>query len=177
MYVGCQWSMVKVGSVDNFYGTAGSSCSITGNITNAYVYLNALSNFNNNVQKLTQYYDPYDGVDGPNIGCNGIVGQFTSSAYSEEATFYTIYEVKGLLVLDGVLQEGCSYSYEPVASSTNTPSKNASSTNKTPAASSSSSTSEYDDVPKTGQSNVYLWLLGTAVACFAGSWLLRKTSH
>lgn len=176
MYTGCQWSMVKVGSVDNFYGTAGSSCSITGNVTNAYVYLNALSNFNNDVQNLTQYYDPYDGVDGPNIGCNGIVGQFTSRAYSEEKIFYTLYEAKGLLVLDGVLQEGCSYSYEPVAPSANASSTNASSANTTTAAS-SSSTSEYDDVPKTGQSSVYLWLLGTAVACFAGSWLLRKTSH
>lgn len=177
MYSNCQWSMVKVGSVDVFYANKGSNCSITGNITNAYVYLNVLCNFNNNVQNLTQYYDSYDGVDGPNIGCDGKVGQFTSRAYSDESIYYTYYEVTGLYVENGVLQDGCRYSLEPVATSTSSPAASSSSSNSSAASSSSSSGSEYDDVPKTGQNNIYLWLLGTAMACFVGSGLLRKASH
>lgn len=171
-----KFTMVKVGSVDNFYATQGSSSSITGTITNASVYLNALANFNNDVQNLTQYYDHYDGVDGPDIGCGGKVTQFTTHAYSEKRSLYTLYEVTGLNVKDGVVQEGCSYSLEPVATSAKSPAANSSSS-KSPAGSSSSNSSEYDDVPKTGQSNVYLWLLGAAAACFAVSGLLRKTSH
>ena len=172
-----QFTMVKVGSADNFYANRGSNSSITGTITNASVYLTALANFNNDVQNLTQYFDPSVDENGPTIGCGGKVTQFTTRDYSNNNIVYTIYEVKGLNVRDGVVQEGCSYSSEPVAASGNSSATNSSSSNSSAASSSSSNSSEYDDVPKTGQNIIYLWLLGAAAACFVGSGLLRKASH
>lgn len=176
----CKWSMVTVGSVDNFYANAGSNCSITGNITNAHVFLNALANFNNDVQNLTQYYyyDNNGGIKGPTIGCGGKVTHFTSRPHEGDGAVYHLYEVTSLSIIEGIVQYGTGYSYEPIAAPANS-SATSSTPSPTPAAGSSSSNSsdEYDDVPRTGQNNVYLWLLGAAAACFVGSGLLRKTSH
>lgn len=171
-----QFTMVKVGSADNFYANRGSSSSITGTITNAYVYYNALTNFNSNVKILNVYYERNNESDAPTVGCNQTVEQLNLRSLNEPNWIYDSFynfAVNSLSIKNGVLltEEGY-YSRDPVALSTNATTANTKGTG-----SSSSSKSQYDDVPKTGQNNVYLWLLGTAAACFAGSGLLRKASH
>lgn len=168
-----QFTMVKVGSVDNFFANNGSYSSITGKITNAYVYLNTITNFNSEVKLLSLYYDRDNPDNAPTIGCDKKVEQVNFCSDSEDWTYDKIYDVTALSIENGVLltSEG-NYSREPVTTSTGTPAKNSSATG-----SSASNNSEYDDVPRTGQNNVYPWLLGAAAACFVGSGLLRKTSH
>lgn len=169
--VSYQFSMVKVGSVDDFHANPGSRSSITASITNAHVYYNALCNFNNDVKILNVYYDEDDEDNAPTIGCAQKVDQLNFRSFKEPAhiseSFYN-FETNSLHIVDGELQtDESKYSREPVA--TSTPSSTTGST--------SSNSSEYDDVPRTGQNNVYLWLLGAAAACFICSGLLNKASR
>lgn len=181
-----QFTMVKVGSADNFYANQGSSSSITGTITNAFVYYNALCNFNSDVKILNVYYERDEENNAPNIGCSQKVEQVNFRSLSEpDWIYYSLYNFAAdtLSIRNGILQTAeTNYSREPIAPSTNTTSTNTTSTNttstNTPAAgSSSSSNSEYDDVPRTGQNNIYLWLLAAAAACFVGSGLLKRASR
>lgn len=174
IYNNSSWAMIKAGSIDSFFANDGSSSSITGTITNAYVYFNAVCSFHSNINVLSLYYDENDMDNAPNIGSSQKVGQVNfCSPYESDGIYYSIYNVTALSIENGeLLTEDYNYSREPVAASAGTTSTNTATTG-----SSSSNSSEYDEVPKTGQNNVYLWLLGIAAACFVGSGMLRKASH
>lgn len=171
--VGHQFSMVKFGSVDDFHANPGSSSSITGAITNAHVYSDAFCNLNNDIKILNVYSDE---SNAPTIGCVQKVEQLNYRSIKEPNqildSLYN-FEAGSFYMLNGVLlTEEDKFSREPVATST-TSSKTSSTTGST----SSNSRNEYDAVPKTGQNNAYLWLLGAAAACFISSGLLRKFSR
>ena len=174
--VGQEFSMVKFGSVDDFHANPGSSSSVTGAITNAHVYNDALCNFNNDVKVLNVYFEEVNDDNSPTIGCGQKVEQLnyrSLKAPTQISESLYNFETGSFYMLNGaLLTDESKYSHEPVATST-TSSKTSSTTGST----SSNSRNEYDAVPKTGQNNAYLWLLGAAAACFIGSGLLHKFSR
>lgn len=163
-YANTQWSIVRVGSVQDCYVLRGSAGTINCDVTNAYVYDPVVFNFNGNVEELI--VDSKDAVQS-NVGCEGTVGHLRVHS-SSPFEFYDF--AAGALLFDGGV-------FKPQGSFA-TPEEHAAniatlSANKNTATSSD----EYDDVPKTGQSNLYLWLLFASVICFAGSRALKRSAE
>lgn len=169
-----QWCMIKTGSVDDFFALSGSSSTITGDVANGHVYGDALCNFNNNVQLLNLYSEA-NGSNHMTVGCSGKVDQLVGRNVADDDCIYYTYYGFGpntLSVTNGYLATPEEkYSKEPIATATQ---------QETPAAAITASASdddEYDDVPKTGRSNLFLWMLFASAVCFAGSRALKRASR
>lgn len=165
-----QWSMVYAGSVQDCYVLKGTTGTVNCDVKNAYVYDYdpVVFSFNGNVEELT--INSLDSVQS-NVGCGGTVGHLYVYSTTLDRVFFDYYDfVAGALLFDGGV-------FKPQGSFT-TPEQHAAniatlSANKNTATSSD----EYDDVPKTGQSNLYLWLLFASVICFAGSRALKRSTE
>lgn len=159
---------VYTGGIDLFFALPDTTSSINGNVNIASVYDDAICNFNNNVGTLNFYID---GAINSSIGCAGTVGHLYGYSADEDRVYYNFYSFKAgsLLICDGGLQtpEANFSRTAPVQQPTAT-AKPSTST------STGSSSGEYDDVPKTGESNLAMWLFmaGAAFACV--SFLTKK---
>ena len=162
-----QWSMVYAGSVQDCYVLGGTIGTINCNVKNAYVYDTVVFNFNQNVEELTIY--PGDKVLS-SIGADGTVGHLYAFSPTLSRTLFDFYDFSAgsLYFQNGI--------FNPKGSYKTVDEHNASLAAENTTATTASS-DEYDDVPKTGQSNLYLWLLIASVMCFAGSRALKRSAE
>ncbi len=163
-------AIVTAKSIDNCYVLSGAVCAVNGNVTNAYAYEYATCTFNNNVGTLSVLNEAgkNDATLHGNVSAGGTVDHLIG--HDGNKLHYELYNfAAGKLVIDkgDVKTDAAHYSTTP------------SSTQSTPAAPSqeASSADEYDDVPKTGDSSLVLWLLGISAICFAGSFTMKKKQY
>lgn len=179
-------AVVRTGGVKDCYVLAGSYCAVNGDVTNAYLYDNTTCTFNDNVLDMTLYI-----TDQPhsNITCGGTVGRFyvfSTTADKSTNVFYNI--IDGALKMENGTFQIPSEKYSPTptdeytkamesASDPAAPTENAPA--ETPAENppAAAPADEYDQVPKTGDNTLYLWLFCASAVCLAGSLLLRKEKH
>ncbi|MCM1304857.1 MAG: hypothetical protein NC305_11430 [Lachnospiraceae bacterium] len=157
------------GGIDNCYFLDNTRASVSGDVFNGYVYDTATANFNNNVANLYSYDDVRDG--GPTIAVHGTVTYFTSEdgwdgnpPYGNDFAANTFAMEKGNLTTDPIY-----YSRDGVSPAT------ANTTAATPQPAPSSSSNEYDKVPKTGETSPIIWLSLIAVSCSGASLLLKRS--
>lgn len=153
--------VVSANSIDDFYAINDSTSSITGDVTNAYVYDKCITNFNSNVKNLSLLSEKYDLLYAT-VAVAGTCDHVTASGKSYKHFELYNFTANSLRIENGQL---------------NTPAENYS---KTPSAATTPTTTtttsgEYDDVPKTGDTRFNpLWLVGLAALCFAGSYGVKK---
>lgn len=172
---------ISAKSIDDCYVLRDSAAAINGDVTNAYVYENARCTFNNNVGTL-QVLDS-SGLHAT-VTCAGTVDHLIGKDNLQ--TYYDYYSfAEGKLdIKDGPVKTDAAYysTTAPAEASQTQATQNETSqaeavqeqapqADTTPAETSSN---EYDDVPKTGESNLIFWLLGISALCFAGSCYLKK---
>ncbi len=174
--------VVTAKGIDSCYVLGGSVAAVNGNVTNAYVYDKTICTFNNNVNTLHLYSTDETEAS---VSVGGTVG-------------HLIEEVDGFLVREGYnFAAGKLYYDENGAFSTDvyyfssSPSVSSPSANSQPVAQPTPTAKpapaatptptakpapagEYDDVPKTGESSLPLWLMISAVLCLTGSFALKK---
>lgn len=170
--------LITTGGVDNCYVLGDSYASIGGNVTNAYVYDATDCTFSGNVTNL-HLVDSVGVINKPgaeadllpNVTVSGTV-QYAAvedkNGVQEEywnfaANTFSFNEKTGLKTPSG------QYSTSGAAPSASGASAAG---NKT---SSTAASGEYDDVPKTGENNLVLWLLLLSGICFIGHLAVRKT--
>lgn len=158
--------------IDNCFVLSGSVAAVNGNITNAYVYDNAICNFNNNIQNLYLH-----GVN-KLAGTVTVLGTVGYSKFTEgDRTIYEFYNFaeKSFLTENGIVKTDASkYSTtgtaapapaqpEPTPAPAPAPAPTETVTATQPAQPApapvvTASSSEYDEVPKTGQNQSILVL-------------------
>ena len=157
-------TVIYSGDITDFFAFAGTQCSINANVTTASVYDGLVCNFNKNVQTLNLYINgDLDSI----VGCAGIVGHFYGYCENTDTVWYNYYNFKAgtLQVYDGGFQTPSeNYSTTPSQTSTQQPSAG-------------SSADEYDEVPKTGDSFMIMWLLCGAALCAGGSYCFAKKAR
>lgn len=165
-YANTQWSVVYAGSVQDCYLLRGTNGALNCDVVNAHVYDTVVFNFNGNVKELT--IDSRDKVLS-SIGTEGTVDHlYAYSSNSSNVLFdYYDFSAGSLYFENGVFKP--KGSYKTAAEHATNPT-----TGNTPPTTAPSV--EYDDVPRTGQSNLYLWLLFASVVCFAGSRALKRSA-
>ncbi len=160
-------ALITTKGIGELYVLKDTVGSITGDITNAYIYENARVNLNSNVGKLTVSADSNVTAT---ITVEGTVGSATITEGSK-----TLYEFANFPKKTYVQESGfvrfpvetylVGANNKPAApAATAAPAKPAK-----PAAS-----GDYDDVPKTGDSFSSLWYLAAAVVCFGGCLAIRR---
>lgn len=171
-------AMITVsGGIDNCYVLGESYTAITGNVANAYVYDDAKCTFHSNVTNLSLIASQANDVDvdvsvkgtvayASVSNAAGIIRQYYNFAAN---TFYYDHS-------SGLMTDPSNYSTTGSA-----PAASAAAETTAPAAStasgttaSASSSGAYDDVPKTGESNLVIWLFALSAASLAGCLALRK---
>ncbi len=151
---------VKAKSIKDCYVLSGATATINCDVTNGYLYDFSTANFNKNCDKLEISYSDEKTVS---VAVVGTCKDFYAHNEANTKVKYHVYNFTAPLYLKkGVLQNSTSeYSIDP-ASAPAAPSA--------PAA----GADEYDDVPKTGETNAYLFAFGLAAVCFLGSYSLKK---
>ena len=151
-----------------------SNAAVTGNIQNAHVYDGGNASFHSNVTNLymmstMEYTITSDITVGGTVAyaCeDGAVTYFRQYYNFAKGTFHFSSE-------RGLVTDPSNYSTDgngPAASAP-TPAPSTGSQGST------SSSGAYDDVPKTGESNMAVWLFAISAACFAGCAVLRKSEQ
>lgn len=171
-------SIITANGIDDCYVLPDSWCVINGDVTNAYIYDNGFCNFNNNVTNLEIIGTSND--INATVAVGGTVGHVKGS--SNQQTYYELYnfEADRLYIQDGSLKtEEKYYSTTPQATaaaapSTTAPAPSAPTAGAPAASTNTAASSEYDDVPKTGEANTCIWLLGIAAVCLLGRYQLNK---
>lgn len=177
--------VVGTNGIDSCYILGGSRAAVNGDITNAYVYDASSVTFNNNISTL-QILGSSD--INANVTAAGSVGHLIGR--DNNTTYYDLYNIaQGKLVVEnGSLKTSEEHYSTTPSSSGQTASQpvtqeSASQTQpaqtQTTQASSSqtsgqASADEYDDVPKTGDSNLVLYLTVAGAVCLLASYALRK---
>ena len=161
-------AVVHTNGIDEAFVLADSVAAINGNVKNAYMYDNARATFNNNIESLE--VNAPDGVYSV-VTCGGTVGH--AKGYYEDNVFYDIYNVAaGKLSIETieVKTDAQFYSTTPSAAApqSSAPAQTGSSSQT------GSSAGDYDDVPKTGEPNTIVVLLGIAALCFMGSRAFKR---
>ncbi len=165
-------AVITAKSTENVYVLRDSVAAVNGDVINAYVYDNAVANFNNNVTNL---YITKERSGEQTIAVVGTVAYAkTSDAEQIYNEFYnfeagSFYQEKGILKTDA-----SKYSATPTTDSTSTTQSAADTSTSVSADSSAASDSEYDDVPKTGESFLPYLLLMAAGICFGSAYLLHR---
>ena len=145
-------AVITAKSVKTVYALSGTTSAINGDVTTANVYGDATLNFNNNVKVLnlasSGFVQPQGDINV--IGtCDELHIENSSNAYS--------FQKDTLRIREGKIVTDIKYfsSTAPTTPST--------------------SSDEYDDVPKTADSRFTpRWLVGLAAVCFAGSAGIKK---
>ncbi len=160
-------AVVTANGFDECYVLRDSVGAFNGDVTNAYVYDNGRCTFNNNVNTLTvQTASSYTNNTRlhATVTVNGTVGHLIGKDSTQLHYEHYNFAAGKLVITEGnVKTDAADYSNTPSASSR-------------PTQSTSSSSDEYDDVPKTGESNLILWLFGISAFCFAGRYVLKRTA-
>lgn len=170
-------AVVLTGGIKDCYVLAGSTSAINGNVTNAYLYDGTTCTFNNDVLDMTLYFN--GAAPTSNLSCAGTVGHFKGVSNDNGRIHYEFYSIsKGAFLIENGISlipyEKCS----PLPTEEYLQAAEAASVPATAAENNTSKdTSEYDKVPKTGDSSVYLWLFCASAFCFAGSRMLRKKTR
>ncbi|MBR4059230.1 MAG: LPXTG cell wall anchor domain-containing protein [Lachnospiraceae bacterium] len=150
----------NVKSIKDCYILSGAMANINCDVTNGYLYDFSVCNFFGNCDNLKIYY-----TDDTTISVNvvGTCKDFYMHNDDNKSVKYQLYNFTTALSLSsGELKNNAGeYSTTPSAAPA------------TPAAPSTGG-NEYDDVPKTGQSNAFLFAFGLAAVCFLGSYSLKK---
>lgn len=163
-FVQAENAVVTAKGIQELYVLKNSTVAVNGDVTNAYVYDNAVCNLNNNVQHLTFCKDTMSNMS---VKAEGTVAHLTIMDNEKSIDLYDC-PAGSVWIKDGYLQMDMSqYSQTPPAA---TPTPDASA----PAGQTPSDADEYDDVPKTGDSFFPFYLLGMAALCLTGGYLLRK---
>ncbi len=168
-----QLAIIFTGGVDYCDILKDASASITGDVAEAHVYDHATANFNNNVSYLVVTGTEQDIY--ANVGVAGTVGHL--HAESQSTVHYELYDFPAgrFAMKNGLLgTDEAYYSKTPSAQGDGitAPAAPAAPAAATPAA---APQKEYDDVPKTGDSSLYLWLFAISGLCFAGRRLVKRS--
>ncbi|MDE6642227.1 MAG: hypothetical protein K2K63_17090 [Acetatifactor sp.] len=171
--------VVKTNGIKDCYVLAGAYAAINGDVTNAHLYDSVTCNFNNNVLDMVLHVS---GDAKSSIACTGTVGMFQvleDSTNNTRCVFYSIPNNTMKFYGGGIQFANCpsepteAYLQAKAAAGETTA---APETTPAPAANSS----EYDKVPKTGESSQAAWLIGlvgAAAILFAGSYGLYKKTN
>lgn len=155
-------TVVQTNGIDECFVLRDSVVAINGDIKNAYVYNNARCSFNDNVDTLQVTDD--QGLHAY-ITVAGTVKHLTGS--DPYQTYYDFYSfAKGKLVIEDGRVKTAETDYSTTPAAEQAPSA--------PKAPSQAPSGEYDDVPKTGESNLVFYLLGISALCFAGRYCMKK---
>ena len=112
----------------------------------------------------------------------GTVNHLIAKDNRDQSVFYEAYSFAAgkLAIEDGSLKTEAKYysttAPAPAAAAEAAPAATEQPTQTTaPAqATQNSTSSEYDNVPKTGENSAMFWLLGAAVVCMAGGYTIRR---
>lgn len=151
--------IVSANGIDEVYQHDGV-CVLNTDVKDAYIYDKSVCNFNKNVTNLNII-----GTDDINaqIGVEGTADHV--KGYDNYRVYYEYYNFakNTVRIINGSMHtDAAHYSTTP------------SSTSSAGSSSSSSTSGDYDDVPKTGESNMVIWLTGIAAVCLLGSYKLRR---
>lgn len=164
------------GGVDECHVLGDSYTAITGNITDAYVYDNATCTLHSNVTNLrltaTENYNEVETtvtVGGTvSYASTSNTGGILKQYYNFKAGTFHFDHASGLMTdPSNYSTTGNGPASAPAASATTTPASG----------NTSASSGEYDDVPKTGENNVVVWLFSAAAVCAFASIMLRRQSN
>ena len=157
-------SLPYAGGIDEFFALKGCMTAVNADIKNAHVYDNCIVTFNKNVEDLEIISQPtvYNAI----TSSTGTIGH--AKSHYDGTVHYEVYNVAaGKFVSEyTVLQTDPQY-YSTTPTGTPTAAPAAPST-------STSSSGEYDDVPKTGEAAYIYMLCGLSLICFLGSRKLRR---
>ncbi|MBR1771130.1 MAG: hypothetical protein IJ747_03780 [Lachnospiraceae bacterium] len=170
--------VAATGGIDNCYVLGESTAAISGNVTNGYVYDDAKCTFNNNVTNLSLIASQENDVDldcsvkGTVAYCSvsnpgGIVKQYYSFAAN---TFYYDHA-------SGLMTDPSNYSTSgsvPAASTATQTTTQTTTTASSQQSAGNASSGAYDDVPKTGDSNLAIYLFALSAISFAGCLAFRR---
>lgn len=150
--------------VDDFFALKGCVTAVNADIKNAHVYDNCIVTFNKNVEDLEIISAPtvYNAV----TTSTGTIGH--AKSHYEGNVHYEVYNVApGKFVSEYTVlkTDPQYYSATPTGTAATTPAAPSTTT---------SSSGEYDDVPKTGEAAYIYMLCGLSLICFLGSRKLRK---
>ena len=169
---------------DNVYVLDGTTAAINGDVSHAYVYGDAKANFNSNVDTLEMIGLTDDKSNNLHATINGVgtVNHLIAKDNRDQSVFYEAYSFAAgkLAIEDGSLKTEAKYysttAPAPAAAAEAAPAATEQPTQTTaPAqATQNSTSSEYDNVPKTGENSAMFWLLGAAVVCMAGGYTIRR---
>lgn len=163
-------AIINAKGIDECYVLGGSYTAITGNITNAYVYDDAATTLHSNVTNLRLISSQSNEVEAT-VTVGGTVGY--ASIANPGGILKEYYNFKaGTFHYDfasGLMTDPANYSTSGGGPATPPAPNNSSSQGST-------SSGAYDDVPKTGESNLVVWLFAISAACFAGSVMMRKSA-
>ena len=163
-------AVVTANGFDECYVLRDAKAAVNGDVVNAYVYDNGCCTFNNNVTNLTvQTAASYanNKLLHANVTANGTVGHLIGKDETQLHYEHYNFAAGKLVITEGDVKTDAAYFSNTPSSSGNT---------QTTQNSSSASSDEYDDVPKTGESNSILWLFGILALCITGIYALKKTA-
>lgn len=163
------FTMISVGSVDECIFLQSTKCSLTGQVNYAFIFDPCLVNFNSNVQTI-DIQVPETNCEST-VGCSGTVGSMRVLFGNNSS--YTMYNFKPdtLYFEEGSLKTAQgNFTMTPPAA---TPAPAPTSAPQAPGGSSG----EYDKVPKTGESNAFVWLLAAALLCTAVSLEAKRAAR
>ena len=178
----CWCSVVYANGYDSVYFLSGTSGAVNGDVSHAYVYGDAKANFNSNVDTLEMIGLTDDKSNNLHATINGVgtVNHLIAKDNRDQSVFYEAYSFAAgkLAIEDGSLKTEAKYysTTAPAAAAEAAPAATEQPTQTTaPAqATQNSTSSEYDNVPKTGENSAMFWLLGAAVVCMAGGYTIRR---
>ena len=165
---------------DSVYILDGSTASINGDVSHAYVYGSAHATFVNNVDTL-EMLGMGTGLNNLHayIGCQGTVNHLIAKDNVDQRTYFEYYNFakNKLDIYDGSVKTEEQYYSKtaPAATAAVTPEATAAPAATTTApAQSATASGAYDNVPKTGESALPLYLAGAAVLFVVSGYALRK---
>ena len=177
-------AIIRTKGVNECYVLGGSYTAITGDVTNAYVYDDAVCTFNSNVTNLNLLSSSSNSIEST-VSVKGTVAYALLKNPNDVIAQYYNFRANTFFYDDesGLTTDAADYSKNgsvpaasastPAATSTTEAAPAAPAAAATPAAPAANA-SAYDDVPKTGDSNLAAWLFGCSVLSFAGCLAFRK---
>lgn len=165
--------IVSANGIDDCYVLKGSVAAVNGDVKNAYVYDDARCTFNDNVGYLEII-----GTSFPlkmNVTVGGTVEHVKAYDTAENyvRVHFEYYQVAAgkLSIENGDLKTPAAY-YSTTPAAVSEPAQ-PDTTQSEAAASQASSADEYDEVPKTGDTTSYGWLLAVAAVCLISGVCVR----
>lgn len=160
-------AVITAKSFDKVYVLNNSTCAFNGDVEYAELYDAATVNFNNNVGFIDIKSERNDNLSA-NLSVVGTVDHIRASGKSYMHFEKYSFAANTLRVEKGILKTDKAYYSDTAPATTPAPSTNTNTASGT-------TSSEYDDVPKTGDIRFNpLWLVMIAGVCLAGAYRLKK---